>query len=313
MTFDIKLIQSKLDDSIIKVIDHRVHSKASEEYIDVIFSYPKEKASWNGSVPVRYRRTGIYAETNDDVVTILKATYIQMHPRTLVQWNKDQNRFWDGSNKKITRPLFEAVRKSFEWTCVVQALPGNTNWARRWQDIKEAGYTTATHTKMYCEVCKKNTTHVLLLPIPRAQETGYETISPKLKQRILSVLNYKDAYEAKRGGKNLIPDHKFPEIRWDNNTRTENQEDMSDQDIKEKFQLLNNQRNLQKREVCRSCYQTGKRGKPFDVDFYYVGNENWPSGVPRIGKKAEEGCVGCGWYDLEKWRSELNKKQSGKK
>lgn len=30
--------------------------------------------------------------------------------------------------------------------------------------------------------------------------------------------------------------------------------------------------------------------------------------VPEEGEAAEEGCVGCGWYDVAKWKEELNKK-----
>jgi hypothetical protein len=82
---------------------------------------------------------------------------------------------------------------------------------------------------------------------------------------------------------------------------------MSDEDVISKFQLLDNQRNQQKREVCRRCFQEGKRGTIYGLPFFYVGDENWPSNVPTVGKKAEEGCVGCAWYDIERWRSELLK------
>ena len=78
-------------------------------------------------------------------------------------------------------------------------------------------------------------------------------------------------------------------------------------EIKAKFQLLTNQRNQQKREVCRNCYQTGKRGILFGIPFFYKGNENWDNNIPRTGKSAEKGCIGCGWYDIERWRNELIK------
>jgi hypothetical protein len=86
---------------------------------------------------------------------------------------------------------------------------------------------------------------------------------------------------------------------------------MDDEVIRKKFQLLDNQRNLQKREACRRCYQTNKRGTVFGIKYYYQGNENWPRGVPKRGKEAERGCIGCPWYDLQKWRKSLNQKVSG--
>ena len=82
------------------------------------------------------------------------------------------------------------------------------------------------------------------------------------------------------------------------------------EEMKRDFQLLTNQRNQQKREVCRSCYQTGTRGIVYGIPFYYHGDKNWDASYPTKGKKAEKGCVGCGWYDLERWRKDLIQKIS---
>ena len=103
----------------------------------------------------------------------------------------------------------------------------------------------------------------------------------------------------------LLPDHKFPEIRWDKNTKDIN-ENLSNEEIREKFQLIDNQRNQQKREVCRKCFQTNKRGVIFGIEFFYHGSIDWPDDIPKTGKDAEAGCVGCGWYDIKQWRDSLN-------
>ncbi len=169
------------------------------------------------------------------------------------------------------------------------------------------GYTLATDTKRYCSKCKKNTTHLIMLHLPRGGKTGYETWSQKLRKRILIVLENYDVYDGRKST-HLLPDHKFSEIRWDENTKEENSDDMSVADIQKKFQLINNQRNQQKREVCRKCFQTGKRGYPFNIKYFYEGDETWPKNVSKTGKEAENGCQGCGWYDMEKWRVELQKK-----
>ncbi|MBU2520574.1 MAG: restriction endonuclease [Nanoarchaeota archaeon] len=289
----------------IKVLGRREHQKASEVYLDVLFVYPENKTEWKGAVPIEYRRTGVHAKSKEEVEKVLKAAYNAMKLEKKEAWIKDQDDFWSKSNKEVTRKFFEKLRSS-EWKCVSCQLPQNPNWARRIQDIKELGYTLATNTGMYCNRCKKVNTHLILLRIPRGGATGYETLSPNLRNRIVKVLGKHDAYEdAKRTS--LLPDHKFPEIRWDKDTKEKNPDHMSDDDIMNKFQLLGNQRNQQKREVCRRCFQTGKRGTPFGINFFYEGNENWPSNVPKTGKVAEKGCAGCGWYDMIKWRSSLNK------
>jgi len=146
--------------------------------------------------------------------------------------------------------------------------------------------------------------------LEKGAQTGYETLSGKLKRKIIIALNGINAYEDKKSPSigSLIPDHKFPEIRWDKETKKENTETMSLIEINNKFQLLDNQRNLQKREICRKCYQSGQRGNIFGINYYYHGNENWPKNIPKIGKDAEKGCIGCPWYDIQEWRKNINKK-----
>lgn len=147
-----------------------------------------------------------------------------------------------------------------------------------------------------------------MLPIQRGGATGngYETWSPSLRKRIIKVLNGIDVFECTHNA-HCLPDHKFSEIRWDENTKAENSDAMTDDDIRQKFQLLTNQRNQQKREVCRTCFQTGKRGVLFGIPYFYAGSENWDSSIPSKGKDAEKGCIGCPWYDIQAWREHLLK------
>ena len=133
---------------------------------------------------------------------------------------------------------------------------------------------------------------------------GYETWTPALRKRIIKVLGSIDVYED-TFSPHCLPDHKFSEIRWDDETKGENPDAMADEEIRQKFQLLTNQRNQQKREVCRTCFQTGKRGYPFGIKYYYAGTEDWDPHIPVKGKQAEYGCVGCGWYDIAEWRKQV--------
>ena len=287
----------------IEVLAKRGHSKASEEYVDVIFRY-EDGTEWRGSVPYYYRRTGLFAESEEEINAAIGAAHDAMHPKTKIGWLAEQKRFWSETNKHTTRPFFEVLKNS-EWKCQRCDLPPNPNFARRIQDIKEMGYTIATDTKRRCEKCRGNTTQLIMLRLPRGVMTGYETMSPSLTKRILVVREAYDPYDATRRSNGLLPDHKFPEIRWDEATRAENPETMTDNEIRQKFQLLTNQRNQQKREACRTCFQTGRRGTPFGIPYFHHGNSNWPADVPIQGRKAEAGCVGCGWYDLQLWREKL--------
>jgi len=277
------------------------HSKASEEYIHVRFTYPN--FIWDGWVPVEYRRTGISLKNEDEVNVHLNTVYDQMKPENFEAWKKKQVAFWaEKQRAQTTKSFFDSLIKG-GWQCVECTLPKNPNWARRIQDLKEFGYTLATDTNRYCSNCAANKTHLILLPIERGgvEGNGYETWSPSLRKRIIKLLGSVDVYE-KAVNPHCLPDHKFPEIRWDENTKEENPENMSDSEIRQKYQLLTNQRNQQKREVCRTCYQTGKRGYPFGIKYFYAGTENWDASIPQKGKSAEQGCRGCGWYDMAKWR-----------
>lgn len=287
----------------------RHHSKASEEYIDVIFKYANG-FSYAISVPTQYRRTGTEISA-EDIDEYLEKIYKEIDPSNWNKWKSDQEIFWNTEKPgaKVTRPFFDILSKKFNWCCATCDLPANPNFARRIQDLKEYGYTLATNTKRYCPKCKKNTTQLILLPIKRGGVTGYETWSPVTRNKIIEMLKCFDAYEAKLGKKeSLLPDHKFPEIRWDSETRRESLDHLTESNIKEDFQLLSNQRNQQKREVCRACFQTGIRGIIYGIPFFYQGNANWSSKIPKTGKTAEAGCIGCGWYDIDQWRKELSKK-----
>ncbi|WP_294407416.1 restriction endonuclease [uncultured Clostridium sp.] len=288
--------------------ERKKHSKASEEYVYVKFKYKDD--TWEGWVPVEYRRTGISLKTDDEVYAHLNLVYEQMDPRNLESWMKKQDKFWkeEKSGATTTKGFYDVLVEG-GWKCVACTLPNNPNWARRIQDLKEFGYTLATDINKYCPNCGKNKTHLILLPIERGSSkgNGYETWSSTLRKKIIKILNGIDVYENVKNP-HCLPDHKFSEIRWDENTKTENPDNMTDEEIKKKFQLLTNQRNQQKREVCRICFQTGKRGYPFGIKYYYKGGEEWDKSIPKKGRNAEAGCIGCGWYDIAEWRNKvLNK------
>lgn len=294
----------------IKIVEEerKSHSKALEEYVHVNFNYSVEL--WDGWVPVEYRRTGvsIKPEELERLRVYLNEVYEEMQPENRPKWMIEQEKFWKEEKPKAekTKNFFDSLAQG-GWQCVDCTLPSNPNWARRIQDLKEFGYTLATDTKRYCPKCKGNRTHIIMLPIKRGGEgNGYETWSATLRKRIIRVLGGIDVYENTVNA-NCLPDHKFSEIRWDEKTKAENPDDMTDDEIREKFQLLTNQRNQQKREVCRTCFRTNKRGTIYGIPYYYEGDENWDSSIAKKGKDAEKGCIGCPWYDIAEWRKQLLK------
>lgn len=286
----------------------RTHAKASERYVDVIFTFDDD-TELDTSVPIEYRRTGTDIK-DTDVDAYIAKIHEALVPTKWSAWRGEQEVFWrDKSAARTTKSFFDVLARRFIWSCTVCTLPPNPNWARRIQDLKEFGYTIATNTNRYCPQCDKKTTQLVLLPIKRGGLTGYETWTPALRSRIIKVLAGFDEFEAKATRpEGLLPDHKFPEIRWDLQTKRDSLHELTDDEIKRDFQLLSNQRNQQKREVCRRCFQTGVRGVIYGIPFYYEGSSAWRTDIPKIGKAAEQGCVGCGWYDISMWRNELIKK-----
>ena len=133
----------------------------------------------------------------------------------------------------------------------------------------------------------------------------------KLQARILKHYKYIDVIEQRvRQVHALVIDHRFPMERW-GEAEPHNPVDMSEDEIERRFQLLKKDdfgnHNLLKSRACERCLDTGKRGYPLGIKFYY-GNttEDWPPNCPPTGADAEEGCKGCGWYDFAAWRKELN-------
>lgn len=303
----IQNIQKLIKNKNISITRLREHSKASEKYIDVLFKY-QDKNTWDGSIPYFYRRTGLFLETEKEIAALVEKTYEAVKTINSKKWVSAEKKLWEKEykGKEVTKPFFDKLL-NLKWNCVDSDLPANRNWARRIQDIKEMGYLLATNTKRFNKKLGKNTTQILLIPLEKGAQTGYEIFSQTLRKRIIKVLGSYDAYEGKvRLSNSLLPDHKFPEISWDENTRVENPDDMSDDEIRAKFQLLDNQRNLEKREACRKVIQTGKLGTIFGINYYINGSDEWPKDIPKIGKKSENGWKLCPWYDIEAWRKSLN-------
>lgn len=277
------------------------NNKASEAYVRTTF-IQDDGFMWDTVVPYIDRRAGLNIETEEALAEYLISIRPFFAKKAMKAWKKHELK--RGLIGGTVTPLFFRVLLSFREE--FERFPQNPNSARRIQDIKDAGYTIASVARP-----KGLGYNRILLPLPLHTEMGYETFTPQFKARVIRLLKERNAFEARVTAKKaLIPDHKFSEVRWDEEVKTENPETMTDDEIIQKFQLLDNQRNQQKREICRQCFQSGKRGTIYGINFFHEGNENWDSDIPTVGKVAEKGCVGCPWYDIELWRRKLNEKIS---
>ncbi|MFR1060415.1 MAG: hypothetical protein ACLSEY_08155 [Enterocloster sp.] len=86
---------------------------------------------------------------------------------------------------------------------------------------------------------------------------------------------------------------------------------MTDMEIKAKFQLLSNQRNQQKREVCPEIVFRQEKEELFLV--FHIFMKVVLNGMKiflKREKRQKKGCIGCPWYDIETWRKKvINKLQ----
>lgn len=295
---NIDILSNLLVDAGIAVHEFIENNKASENYVRTTF-IQDDGFTWDTVVPYVDRRAGMDIKTEQELADYLISIKPYFQKKAMKRWKAQElNRGLIGGS---VTPLFFKVLLSFKEE--FERFPVNPNSARRIQDIKDAGYTIAS-------VPRPNGLkgyNRILLPIPLHAEMGYETFTPQFKARVIRLLKERNAFEARVTAKKaLIPDHKFSEVRWDDETKAENSMDMEDDEIIEKFQLLDNQRNQQKREICRKCFQEGTRGTIYGIDFFYEGDKNWNVNIPTVGKAAEKGCIGCPWYDIEKWRKKLN-------
>ena len=283
----------------IKVHEFIDNNKASETYVRTTF-IQDDGFKWDTVVPYVDRRAGLNIETEQELAEYLISIKPYFRKNAMEEWKKQELK--RGLIGGSVTPLFFNVLLSFKEE--FERFPMNPNSARRIQDIKDAGYTLAS-------VPRPNGLkgyNRILLPLPLHAEMGYETFTPQFKARVIRLLKERNAFEARVTAKKaLIPDHKFSEVRWDEETKAENSMEMTDAEIIQKFQLLDNQRNQQKREICRRCFQEGIRGTIYGIKYFYEGDEHWDPNIPKVGKAAEKGCKGCPWYDIELWRKMLNK------
>lgn len=299
----IQKINKLLEGKGITVFELRENSPACEKYIYTRFK--QDDTSYiETMVPYVYRRSGLHLETADEIASYLLNILKYFSKEYINQWCMNLSASI-ADDESVYAVFFRILIGAHCKEITQNRFPQNNNPQKIFQKIKDKGYVVSILRGRKDE--NGGQTRYWLLPVPLNIGTIYETMSDEFKAHVIEILGNVDVYENKEGI-GLLPDHKFSEIRWDENVPEDNPVDMPAEKIKAKFQLLTTQRNQQKREVCRNCFKTGKRGSIFGLNFFYSGAEFWDSSIPTKGKLAEKGCIGCPWYDIQKWRLELQKK-----
>jgi hypothetical protein len=200
------------------------------------------------------------------------------------------------------------ILKDLEWHCTKCELKsGQAKTWQIWRDEKGIQFEEPTprrwEKRIFCKQCNKVTSHRKLKTLELLQTVSIRTqITPKFAKKVKDLYKREEAVLLRKlSDRELEIDHKFPQIRW--NTNECDNDKLTDQQIKDKFILLNRNNNLWKSRQCEACFLTGKRGSFPGIYFWYSGDENWRGDT----KHDENGCIGCFWYDPYAWRSELNK------
>jgi hypothetical protein len=297
----------RIDQNIRTIREFKIHGM-DDYYLEVSFRYAG-RSVWNGCIPLQSKYNGVKIFRNkQDVSEWAKKCYGLLNPSNNTVWQNRQSDFWADIDAHDTHAVFEALNNGdviTSWLCrKCGPVPKvNPQPAARIKNLKERGFFIATKRRE-CANCGSTQFFDILirLPIQAANNVRRENISARLRHRIKTLLQSVDAcFDEKHKPSELIIDHKFPSARWIRGEAINN-DDMTDDEIRKKFQLLTNQANLQKERYCNRCVQNGVRGDFFGIKWYSSGTSRWSGTSP----SDERGCEGCCWYDLASWKNLFN-------
>ena len=149
---------------------------------------------------------------------------------------------------------------------------------------------------MDCKVCGRKTTHYKLLSLKQGLDKSRIAITPKQKERVISILGELDAFTGASVKSSLEIDHKVPFARLKEGAGDIDIDGLTDEQIAEHFQILTRDHNLLKDRACQDCIKTNIRPPFLGIKFWYEGNDKYCGS-----------CKGCGWFDGAKWRNKVNK------
>ena len=210
-------------------------------------------------------------------------------------------RDWNPSNEGTKRAATFEILADCEWHCSACELPSSQP-AKDIQMLRKEGFEFVQNTGqgqgdyLRCETCEATTFHrKLTYPFPTGKSITRQGMPESFKRRVRELYGHRDAFDGSSPSTTLEVDHRVPEIRWDESEDFDHAS-MTDDEVREHFQILTRSHNLLKSRKCESCKETGTRPPFLEVEYYYEGSEEYEASV---------GCVGCGWYDPQAWRAAL--------
>lgn len=227
---------------------------------------------------------------------------------TLTEWGERATEFvlvddWNPSSMSSKKGRTFDVLSDQQWHCSECELSGSQP-AAYIRDFRDEGFEFVSNVggrgeydRRYCETCDDETTHrKLKYAFPSAKPITRQEMPESFKQRVRDLYDHRDAFDLSSPGGTPEVDHRRPRIRWDE-PEDFDYEEMSEEEIREHFQILSGKNNLLKSRKCEQCVETGERPTFYGIDFYYEGGAEYDE---------EVGCEGCGWYNPHKWRDAVN-------
>ncbi len=181
-----------------------------------------------------------------------------------------------------------------EWCCAT-CYSNSSQPAATFRELKKLGYRFEELSPnrwgkyLYCPRCHAGRTHYKLLsPEPEFSVRSRYVIPPQTRKRIVELFDNRDAITGATITSVAEIDHKTPWTRLEKDFDTST---LSDDGIREHFQLLTREHNLLKDRMCAKCKETNCRPPFLEIAYWYAGDEHY------LGT-----CEGCGWYDSKRWR-----------
>ena len=208
---------------------------------------------------------------------------------------------WNPSNEGTKRAQTFDILSDCEWHCSSCELPSSQP-AKDIQMLRKEGFEFVQNTGQgqgdfrHCENCEDTTFHrKMKYPFPTSKPITRQDMPDWFKRKVRDLYDHRDAFDGSSPSTTLEVDHRVPEVRWEESEDFD-YDSMSEDDIREHFQILSRKHNLLKSRKCEQCVKTGKRPPFMEIEFYYKGDEHYDEKI---------GCKGCGWYNPHEWRSAL--------
>ncbi len=293
----------------ISILDFAENNRASEIYVKAKFY--DDCAYW---IPISGHRFDFEFSKSDTAAIMIYLQSISEYfvPANITKWYSNLEAMYskDLSARQLAF-LKEMASPNGVCRYCSEVYNESPNPQATIRELKDKGFYICTVSN-YCDKAKRLKTYDYLTPIPpHTISKRTENIPQETRNQVKRIFNYKDSYTGSTDH-SVLPDHKFPEIRWGVTPDISDNVGLSDEEAQRKFQPLTNRFNLLKKEACKKCFSENKRQFPYGIKFYYQGGEDWDEAIPKQGPGAEAGCVGCGWYDLLKWKEALNKELNNK-